>query len=202
MTLVPLFLDCEASSFGHDSYPVSVAWNDATGTIQRCLINPKGVPGWTDWDPAAEAVHGLDRERLARNGWAPDYVAERLTTELQGQLVYSDAPDFDGRWLRHLFSAAGIDTIPFTLVDADELLLPLLQRSYEMQWQAINRLEKLKAQVRASMSGAHDAGYDVGYLIQLYLAAQGQPVKMNHGIGPLPPATATGTFLRVKNRKS
>lgn len=203
MVLVPLFLDCEASSFSERSYPVSVAWSNSEGTIQRCLISPASIPDWTDWDPASEAVHGIDRQRLERNGWSPAYVVERLVEDLDGATVHSDAPDFDGPWLRRLFLAATSRTrLPFTLAHVDDLLLPLVQRSYEMQWQAQNRLDKLKEHVRTTMTGAHDAGYDVGYLIQLHRAAQGLPVKMNHGIGPLPPTTATGTFERLKKPRS
>ncbi len=201
MEPLPRFLDCEASSFRKESYPISVAWNDTEGTIHRCLIDPTPIPAWTDWADTAQSAHGIDRERLVRNGWHPDFVAERLTADLAGQVVYSDAPDYDVRWLRRLFADTGRGEPPFALLHVDDLLLPLLKRPYEMAWQAQNRIDALKTRVKASMTGAHDAGYDVGYLIQLHRAAQGLPVKMNHGIGPLPPTTATGTFVRVKRRE-
>jgi hypothetical protein len=193
----PCFLDLEASGFGSGSYPISVAWNDHRGTIERLLISPASVPSWTDWDADAEKVHGLDRERLQRNGWSAAYVAGILNQSLDGRIVYTDAPEFDSRWIDRLFAAVDIPR-SFTIQHADDLFLPLLQRSHELQWQAVARLDALKGRIRAVVPGHHDAGYDVGYLLQVWRAAQGHPVKMGHGIGPLPETTATGTFVRVK----
>jgi len=193
----PCFLDVEASGFSRGSYPISIAWNDPSGTIERCLIDPASVPAWTDWDPAAETVHGLTRERLTRNGWSAPYVAETLNQSLAGQTVSTDAPDYDSRWLDRLFSSVGVPR-RFSIAHADDLLLPLLVRPGDFQWQGVARLENLKERVRRLVPGHHDAGYDVGYLIQVWRAALGQPVKMGHGIGPLPETTATGTFVRVK----
>jgi hypothetical protein len=190
-------MDLEASGFSNDSYPISIAWNDPQGTIERILIAPNSVPTWTAWDPQAEIVHGLDRERLNRNGWGADYVADLLNRSLEGQTVYTDAPEFDTRWLDRLFAAVDKPRT-FTIQHADDLLLPLLHRSYELEWQAVARLDTLKSKIRAVVPGQHDAGYDVGYLLQVWRAAQGHPVKMGHGIGPLPETTATGTFVRVK----
>ena len=193
----PCFLDIEASSFSLASYPISIAWSDPQGTIERVLIAPRSVPDWTDWSPEAEAVHGLDRERLNRNGWDASYAAEVLNRQLAGQTVYTDAPTFDTRWLDRLFISVGSPR-EFAVQHADDLFLPLLERPYELAWQAVNRLEAIKTRTRAVVPGHHDAGYDVGYLLQVWRAAQGFPVKMGHGIGPLPETTATGTFVRVK----
>ncbi len=198
MDQLPAFLDCEASSFGRGSYPIAVAWSDAAGAISRCLIDPSSVPAWTDWDPAAERIHGIDRDRLARHGLPPAEVARRLEADLAGGCAHSDAPDYDGRWLGELFARALGRPPRFALAHADEVLLPRLLRPGELMYQAVSRLDALKARLRPLMAGAHDAGYDVGYLIQLWRAAGGAPVKMNHGAGPLPATTATGTFIRVR----
>jgi hypothetical protein len=195
----PCFLDVEASGFGPESYPIAVAWSDGRGEIQRLLIDPRPISTWTQWDPAAEAVHGIERERLERNGWPPDFVAQRLTEELAGQIVYSDAPDFDAHWLRRLFQAVD-QPPPFEIEDVDDLLLEAMRAPDEPVWQAVLRMERLKREVAAVSSGKHDAGYDVGYLLQLWRGATGHSVKMNHGIGPLPATSATGTFMRLKTR--
>ncbi len=193
----PCFIDVEASGFGPASYPIAVAWNDPGGEIQRLLIDPRPVPDWRQWDAAAEAIHGIERERLERNGWAPDYVLDRLNQELHGQSVFSDAPDFDAAWLRRLFHAVS-QPLAFTIAEVDDLLIDIMRAADEPIWQVVLRIAELKREIAAVSLGKHDAGYDVGYLLQLWRAAAGHPVKMNHGIGPLPATSATGTFLRLK----
>lgn len=196
----PCFLDIEASSFARESYPIDVAWSDAEGEIQRCLVSPRHVPHWSDWDPAAEAVHGIDRERLLRNGWDPGYVAARIEEDLRGQVVYSDAPEFDRHWLRRLFGVVD-RPLPCLIDHVDELLIEVMRRPQEMVWEVTLRIEALKAELKPKMSGGHAAGYDVGYLLQLWRRARGHEVKMNHGQGRLPASSPTGTFLPLKRRQ-
>lgn len=193
----PCFLDVEATGFGPHSYPIEIAWSDEAGEIHRCLIDPTPVPAWTDWSSDAEQVHGIDRERLQRNGWPPEYVATRLTEELGGKTIYTDAPDYDARWVGRLFDAIG-QPLPFRFDHVDELLLTIMRNPDDAVWQAMVRIDDLKREVAAVSTGKHSAGYDVGYLLQLWRRANGSAVKMNHGIGPLPETTATGTFARVK----
>jgi hypothetical protein len=191
----PCFLDIEASSFGERSWPVAVAWSDPAGAITRLLVNPSGVAGWDDWEPAAEAVHGLSREHLERNGWPPDYVAERLENDLAGRTVYTDAPDYDGRWLATLFSTLDRE-VPVQLEHVDEALLTQLRRRDEAVWQVLVRIESLKDEIAGVRVGRHDAGFDVGWLLALWRRALGEPVKMLHGVGPLPARTLSGSFVR------
>jgi len=193
----PCFLDVEATGFGPESYPIEIAWSDQDGEIHRYLIDPTPVPTWTSWSAEAEGVHGIDRERLARNGWPPEYVATQLTDHLTGKTVYTDAPDYDARWVKRLFDAIG-QPLPFAFAHVDELLLSILRQPNDAVWQAMVRIDELKREVATVSSGKHSAGYDVGYLLQLWRRANGSAVKMNHGIGPLPETTATGTFERVK----
>jgi hypothetical protein len=197
----PCMLDLEASSFGPNSYPIEAAWSDDDGEIHRCLISPEVVPSWTDWSDESEAVHGIDRGRLLRNGWDPDYVAARIEENLGGKIVYSDAPDFDGRWLQPLFAVVD-RPVPFALEHIDELLIPMLRKPGELVYQAIQRIEELKAELQPKMAGRHAAGYDVGYLLALWRRARGETVKMNHGVGPLPQSSPTGTFLPIRLRGS
>ena len=194
----PCFLDIEASSFDRASYPIDIAWSDAEGEIHRCLVAP--AAGWTDWDPAAEAVHGIDRARLERNGWDPGYVAARIEEDLRDQVVYTDAPEFDRRWLERLFVAVE-RPLPCRLEHVDELLLPVVRGPDEMAYQAMLRVEALKRDLQPRMSGKHSAGYDVGYLLALWRRANGEAVKMNHGIGRLPESSPTGTFMPIKRRQ-
>ncbi|MEK7413052.1 MAG: hypothetical protein AAB263_07030 [Planctomycetota bacterium] len=191
----PNFLDVEASGFGAESWPISVAWCEHTGEIRRYLINPSSVPEWTHWDPAAEKLHGLDRERLARNGWSPADVTARIDDALRGGLAFSDAPDFDTTWLQRLYAAAG-RPMPFRIESADDLLVGAIFHPGEALWQAQARLDRMKNELHTTCGGRHDAGYDVGFLVVLWRQAMGEPARMNHGIGPVPEITGTGSFLR------
>jgi len=189
----PCFIDVEASGFGPASWPVSLAWCDHAGEIRRCLIRP--LPQWTYWDEQAESVHGIDRARLDSEGLAPAEVAARLQADLKGMLAFSDAPDFDAAWLATLYRGLG-RPMPFSLDHADDLLVGAMLRPGEVLWQAQARLDGVKEELRATAKGRHDAGYDVGFLVALWRKALGETVKMNHGIGPVPEVTATGSFKR------
>jgi hypothetical protein len=191
----PCFIDVEASGFGPGSWPVSIAWCNNLGEIRKLLVRPH--PTWTHWDVSAEQVHGISRERLIHEGLPPDEVEARLSTDLRGALAFSDAPDFDAPWLETLYVALG-KPMPFRIDHADDLLVGALLRPNELLWQAQARLERVKNDLHATASHRHDAGYDVGFLVALWRRALGETVKVNHGIGPVPELTATGSFKRAK----
>ena len=62
------FLDFEASSLGKASYPIEVAWVFEDRTSESHLIKP--APDWTDWNPAAQAIHRIERRVLEETGGA------------------------------------------------------------------------------------------------------------------------------------
>jgi hypothetical protein len=194
---LPCFIDLEASGLGQDSYPIAVAWSLPSGNIHRFLIRPDAR--WQHWDDEAEQIHGIDRDRLQRNGWETSYVRQRLHEDLADRTVYSDAARFDELWLERLFALID-EPIPFTIGEVEDLFIERLRQPGEMVYETCLRFERLRQEVQAKASGRHDAGYDVGALIQFWRHAQGKPVKMNHGMGPLPPSTDTGTFQPVKLR--
>jgi hypothetical protein len=197
-TWFPCFIDCEASGFGPTSYPIAVAWNDTDGVIHRLLIDPRSVPSWQQWDARAFAAHGLTREQLYTEGLPPAEVMRQLLLDLAGMQVFSDAPEYDGEWLRTLAAAAGVP-LPFTLEHADELFIGALQQPEEMLYQTQLRLERIKATLQQTRVAQHDPGFDVGWLVQMWRSCLGEPAKMAHGIGPLPESTATGSFKKKKN---
>jgi len=88
--------------------------------------------------------------------------------------------------------------MPCRFDHVDELLLEILRQPGEMNWEVVVRIDRMKDELQEKMSGKHSAGYDVGYLLQLYRRAHGHQVKMNHGAGPLPKASPTGTFMKLK----
>jgi len=103
-----VFLDFEASSLSPESFPVEVAWMTENGQSETHLIRP--APGWADWSPTAEGVHGLSRDLLAREGRPVEAVARRVLDVLgaQGVVVASDAARWEQRWLDRLLEAAGL----------------------------------------------------------------------------------------------
>ena len=111
------FIDVEASAF--NGFPIEIGWltadlSDGWSTIILPTANwVKTYP----WDKQAELLHGLKWRKLMNQGMPPKEVAERLNADLAGAEVYSDAPEYDGKWLALLFAAAGI-TQGFSVKDA------------------------------------------------------------------------------------
>ncbi len=107
MTALPVFIDIEASGFGHESYPIEIGVAFSDGSQYSSLIKP--APHWQYWDPQAEMLHGIDRQGLRRNGVAATRVTSELNECLAGQTVYSDAWVVDKPWLDQLFRAGNQD---------------------------------------------------------------------------------------------
>lgn len=113
-----IFLDFEASSLGDDSYPIEVGWACEDGAGEAHLIRP--APQWTDWDPSAEATHGLARATLEADGEPHDAVARRALEALTPHQVFVTAPSWDGKWMSVLLRAAGLPRHALRLKDSDE----------------------------------------------------------------------------------
>lgn len=101
-------LDIEASGLDLDiSYPIEIAWCGVGSEDSDCfLINPITANGWEYWDEQAEAIHGLDREQCVNDGISVFEACERLSAQLSGCLVVTDAINTDKTWLKTLFKAA------------------------------------------------------------------------------------------------
>ncbi|GAA0443816.1 MULTISPECIES: transcriptional regulator [Sphingomonadaceae] len=111
------FIDFEASSLGRHGYPIEVAWVFEDGAAEAFLIRP--IDKWTDWDPTAQAIHGISREELLQHGATTEHVANRLVTALQGHEVFASAPSWDGKWLSALLRSAGLPRHAVRLTDTD-----------------------------------------------------------------------------------
>lgn len=92
-----VFLDFEASSLSDQSYPVEVAWVFEDGYAESHLIKP--APEWIEWDPRAEAIHGISRARLVHEGETHTSVATRMIEVLSEHELFASAPSWDGKWL-------------------------------------------------------------------------------------------------------
>jgi hypothetical protein len=112
-----VFLDFEASSLRKNGFPVEVGWVFEDGVSEGHLIRP--APGWSDWDPAAEAIHRLTRERLEREGTPHDAVARRMVETLGAHRLYASAPSWDGKWLSLLLRSAGFPRHTLRLRDTE-----------------------------------------------------------------------------------
>ncbi|MFG6138312.1 hypothetical protein [Halomonas sp. B23F22_10] len=104
---LPTLLDIEASGFGRGSYPIEVGLAREDGSTCAFLIQP--LDEWTHWDPKAELLHGISRNRLAREGHPVRQVACWLNDELaEIGVAYSDSWGYDNTWLSLLFHHAGM----------------------------------------------------------------------------------------------
>jgi len=180
--MTPIFLDCEASSLSDKSYPIEIAFSDENKKIESHLINPYSYPNdYTDWEPEAQAIHGLSRAYLSEHGKHYRPVAKRLNTILSGKKVYTDAPDFDEFWCSRLFGAANIKC-QFTFYDINELLKKLLPCEYwfmDMMTHTMH-IQNIKEQARKNCGlEAHRASNDVAYLIELYKLAKENGAQNN-----------------------
>jgi len=97
---IPPVLDFEASSLSDCSYPISAGLCVA-GTLQYWLIKPR--PDWIDWSLASQAIHGLKRSYIEEYGVDADQVYAEMKMMLSRfDVIYSDNPYWERRWLSHL----------------------------------------------------------------------------------------------------
>ncbi|MBO1078748.1 transcriptional regulator [Roseomonas haemaphysalidis] len=113
-----VFLDFEASSLAKRGYPIEVGWAAEDGSGEGHLIRP--APDWVDWSAEAEAIHGITRHTLLRDGTPHDVVARRMVEALTGHDLYASAPSWDGKWLSALLRAAGLPRHALRLRDTEE----------------------------------------------------------------------------------
>lgn len=155
------FIDLEASGLGSKSWPVEVAWAFRDGPPRAFLIRPHAA--WSDdaWEEEAQALHGISREALARDGDDVADVCRALNAALAGVEVYSDAPDWDSFWLIRLFAASGMRQ-EFSVLDYSRLIGPLTSEA----------CEELLARASRLAPRRHRAAADVTHLQTLYRLAE------------------------------
>lgn len=169
---VPFFLDFEASSLAEGSYPIEIAWGDINGVHESHLISPAEVREWTDWSIISETVHGISKLQLNREGRSPKWVCDRVCEALDGRVVYSDAPAYDGFWLSRLFEASAYPLPDIRFEHIDRLLLNNHDTQRLFGNDIENFLSDVKARARRKAPGQHRAAWDVTYLIECYRLAR------------------------------
>jgi len=119
----PALIDFEASCLPEygQSYPIEVAIARTDGTSRVWLIRPVEAWAFWDWDPNAEALHGLSRALLSREGQPPGQVLGEMADFVQDCEVYADA-DLDQYWLEVLCTAARA-RLPFPVRYLGEFLV-------------------------------------------------------------------------------
>lgn len=153
-----MFLDCEASGWPPDGVAIEVAWGVPGGEIESYLV--KRSWRWMHWSDQAEAVHGITREMLKRDGVEAAEIARRMNAALGGRTVYTDAPEFDAAWISPLFDLAGV-TPEFGFEQAHSIIPDVP-----------GHMPDLVQEARAAAGGIHRAAADVRFLIELYTLAR------------------------------
>jgi hypothetical protein len=104
-----IVFDVEASGLSKESYPIEIAWQDSCHpcSFDTFLVRP--VNTWVYWDEYAEKeIHHISRASILREGISIADACDRLNTKLSGKIIYSDAIEYDQRWVLKLFNEAGI----------------------------------------------------------------------------------------------
>lgn len=114
-----VFIDVEASGLHRTSYPIEVAWCGLDLEPRSALLRPLPAWGLEDWSLESEKVHGISRPSLVAGGSDPREVAVEMAAALAGKWVFSDAPEYDARWLGRLFAETGVSP-GFALRDLTE----------------------------------------------------------------------------------
>lgn len=136
-------IDFEASCLPEDrfSFPIEVALAKVDGPSRTWLIRPSRRWLYWDWCEAAEAIHGIGRERLEREGLPVAQVLAELISETAGYTVYADS-DLDAYWLETLATACGAPP-PFPILYLGELFQ---QRGFNRQ-QVLSALDTARGQM-------------------------------------------------------
>ena len=147
-----VFLDFEASSLRKNGFPIEVGWVFEDGTSENHLIRP--APGWSEWDPNAEAIHGIACATLDAEGEPHHAVAQRMVELLSPHALYASAPSWDGKWLSLLLRSAGFPRHTLRLKDTEEAQY---ESAVELLRAAVAP-DQLEARVRAIMAQVREEG--------------------------------------------
>ncbi|MBF0383941.1 MAG: hypothetical protein HQL69_23235 [Magnetococcales bacterium] len=162
-----LILDIEATGLQADSCPVEIAYGDPLESwVSAYLIKPH--PGWKHFQltERAQTLTGITPNMLS-SATPADKVAKSVAEDLRrADLVLSDSPAWDGRWLKKLLDLAPspVDVEVkdfFTTINAFNPL-----RKYLSTHKCLNIFDKSE----------HRAGGDVIRLLRVYRRAVPVPL--------------------------
>lgn len=154
-----VFLDFEASSLGKHGFPIEVGWAAEDGSTYGSLIRP--APGWEEWSPEAERVHGIPKPRLLHEGVPHGEVARHMVEMLAGHDLYASAPSWDGHWLSLLLRASGFTRRTLRLTGVQEARVSAARAAFAaagMEQQASEeRVDSIVAAAAEAASGTPPA---------------------------------------------
>lgn len=104
-----IIVDVEASGLHQESYPIEIAWQDSnkSSSFDSFFIRPAST--WNFWDDYAETeIHHISRDTIVEQGISIEDACLRLNKSLDGKTVYSDAVEYDQRWIMKLFDEAKV----------------------------------------------------------------------------------------------
>jgi DNA polymerase III epsilon subunit-like protein len=106
MSRTLLAIDVEASGLGPQSYPIEIGWCALDGSRRgSVLIRPEFDWGAAAWDEMAEALHGITRAMLRRDGVPARDACRLFRDAADGCDLASDGNQDDQAWLNRLFEA-------------------------------------------------------------------------------------------------
>lgn len=157
-----VFVDIEASGLHGGSYPIEIGWADIDLNAGSFLLSPHDT--WTklDWDPMSEKVHGIALEDCMKNGIPVPRAISIMNEVLKGKRPVSDAPSFDGFWLRRLADAGPFE-MPCPFVDLRQVLASVyaVHPINDKTW------EKIHGEVSDILPHTHRAAADALHMAAL-----------------------------------
>ncbi|BDD66835.1 hypothetical protein Sj15T_18560 [Sphingobium sp. TA15] len=188
-----LTIDFEASCLPRHglSYPIEVGIA-REGKARSWLIRPHDDwAGW-HWSAEAEALHGLDRDRVEREGQPVETVLSELADACAGRRMVADSM-IDQYWLDTLADAAGQAT-PF-LIDHVSLLLDEHRADERRIMEAVARADALHPH-------RHRAASDALWLSALLDHVSGRTIHAPDANGLAPVGRREGSCPRRPQREN
>jgi DNA polymerase III epsilon subunit-like protein len=170
-----VFIDLEASGL-FNGYPTEIGWIRYPDRAEySTLIRPD--VDWLEygiWDNRAEAITGITRDDLERQGRPRTAVAADLMRDLDGRQLFVDGKHHDVEWLHMI-----IEPESLSLQSFDELLAAAAHKS---GWRDLAGAEAFELAIRDmkknSLLRPHRALNDAKLMLMSFeLAITGPPVK-------------------------
>ncbi|MET0363600.1 MAG: hypothetical protein ABW169_03005 [Sphingobium sp.] len=163
-------IDFEASCLPRHgrSFPIEVGIFDGCAPPRSWLILPHGDwAGW-HWSAEAQALHGLEMERILEYGLPAVQVMDELVRAVAGRRLIADSA-IDQYWLETLAAAAGQGAPP--VIDHIALLLDEWRVSADEVAAAQARADRLQSRRHRAADDAHWLGLVLAGLAERFAVA-------------------------------